>query len=265
MIDIHSHILPGVDDGSPDLETSLQYLKLIQDSGVSDLFLTPHYIPGEYNNTKNNILDKCYSLKLAAEQENITIRLHCGLELYLTDSQAQNINFSDFRMGDSDYILVETALNGFPMNLLDVLFYMVRKGYKPIFAHPERYVNIIEDISVAEDLIYRNVYLQANSGSFLGHYGPTISKTVWKLFHRGFLHFIASDEHCISKSYSLLKLRNMLLDNYSEEQINTLIYDNAAKIISNEKIALFNQKISPLNERKNSGNILHKLLSFLER
>ncbi len=260
MIDIHTHILPSVDDGSQSMEIALKCLKTLQNSGVTDVFLTPHYIPGEYDNTKSLIKEKCRELKEAADKESITLKQHCGIELYLTGSKKEESDFAEFRMGESDYVLVETAMQGFPVNLLEHLYLMVRKGLKPILAHPERYIDIIQDLSLAEDLIYRNVYLQANAGSFLGLYGRTASRAAWEMFQKGYFHFIASDYHCQEQEYPLKQFRDMISENYPEYPVDYLLLDNPAKIIANEKIDYINSEILTSFPENNSGGFLQKLL-----
>ena len=263
MIDIHTHILPGVDDGPADMDTALSTLQHIEVCGVTDLFLTPHFMPGAYQNTKEKIVETYQLFKQKALERGISINLHLGLEIYLTELDNNNNTISDNRLGDSDYVLVETALHGFPINLKEILFSIVRSGLKPILAHPERYIDFIQNVSLAEDYIYRNVYFQGNAGSFLGYHGRTVAGTAWEMFHKGFYHFIASDEHCHGKDYSLIILRNMLMENYSESQIDLLMQDNPARILQNEKVVFFNPEIKPTRDKGNSGNIFQKFLRLL--
>jgi protein-tyrosine phosphatase len=260
MIDIHTHILPAVDDGAKDTEISLRCLKTLQESGVTDVFLTPHYIPGEYDNTHEKIEEKCRLLRKSASQEGITVNLHSGVELYLTDAGQQDVDYSSYRLGSSDYILVETAMHGFPINLLDNLYQMVRKGYKPILAHPERYIDIIQNPSLAEDLIYRNVYLQANAGSFFGDFGKASTRAVWSMLQKGFIHFVASDYHCQTQNYPLTVFRDMMTTNYPGFPIDLLINQNPAKIIKNEEIEYLNREVLTSFPKTNAESFFQKIL-----
>lgn len=259
MIDIHTHILPAVDDGAEDMDTALLNLKVIQESGVTDLFLTPHYIPGEYESSNIFNYVSCKLLGIAAREQHININLHCGIELYLTDEEEKDADFTKFRMEDSDYVLVETGMNGFPVNFREILYLMVKKGFKPVLAHPERYYEIMQDISIAEELIYRNVYLQANAGSFLGLYGNTIAKTAWDIFEKGYYHFIASDHHCRNTEYTMSTLRLLLSEYYSNKVINLLMYENPARLLRNEKIKYFNPKIHSHIKGEERGNLIQQV------
>ena len=263
MIDIHTHLLPGVDDGAEDLDSALRCLKVMAECGVTDVFLTPHHIPGEYENKKDRTLSKTEALKEALSQEGIGVNLHTGSELYLTETAGKDPGFGEFVMGDSDYILVETAMNGFPLNLREILYLMVRKGFKPILAHPERYLDIIQDISIAEELVYRNVYLQANAGSFLGEHGRSVMNTAWEMFQKGYYHFIASDHHCRSNNYSLSALESILSEQYPEHLVKLLVYDNPMKIINKEKIEYFSPGISDDSSDRVSEGFIHKILRMM--
>lgn len=264
MIDIHTHILPNTDDGAENMEIALSCLSKIQEVGVTDVFLTPHYIPGEYDNTGEIIDRKCTELRKTAKENDINVNLHCGVEFYLTGTGQKETDFSGFRLGNSDYVLVETAMHGFPVNLFEILYIMVKKGYKPILAHPERYMDIMKDSTIAEDLIYRNVYLQANAGSFIGDYGKIVSRTAWEMLQKGFYHFIASDHHCNTNHYSLQVISNLFAEDYPEYPLDMLINENPARIIRNEKIEYFNPPILMNKENGNSKGFFQKILQFFD-
>lgn len=263
MIDIHSHVLFGVDDGSVDLENSLYSLKLLQDAGVTDVFTTSHYIVGEYDLPREEINRKFKELQEAIVREGLTINIYPGAEYYLTDANSKTSNFADYTLGNSKYILVETAMNGFPHNLLETLYQLVVKGFKPILAHPERYSDIISNPKQVEDLIYRNVYMQANAGSFLGYYGKSIAKTVWELFSNGWIHFIASDYHCHSDDYPLARLVDVFSREYPEINLDLYIKENPTKIIANEKIEYLSAGFSHLSQEPES--FISRLLSIFKR
>jgi protein-tyrosine phosphatase len=263
MIDIHTHILPYIDDGAEDIEDALKALKLAQDSGVTDIFLTPHYMPGEYDNTKTLIRGEIKLLREAALEESIGINLISGIEVYLTQMRGKMIDFDKFRMADSDYVLVETAMHGFPINLFDMLYQMVKDGLRPILAHPERYIDIMKNINIAEELIHRNVYLQANAGSFLGEYGSLVTSTVWEMFHHGYIHFIASDHHCRTDSYSLATLENLLRENYTDVPVKKLMCDNPARILRNEPVEFLNPEIQPIRKDRDTESLFHRLLRII--
>ena len=261
MIDIHTHFLPAVDDGSPDLETSLHYLKMVSDYGVTDVITTPHLIQGEYNNSPEYIGQQCQLLRSKIQENRININIHCGMEVYLTGSTNEVMTDINCRLAGGDYVLVETAMNGFPLNLNDVLYQLVVKGFKPVLAHPERYIDIIKNSQKAEDLIYRNVYLQLNAGSFIGYYGKSVAKAAWELFNEGFVHFIASDFHCQSADYPLVQVYELLSDQYGEEAVRQFTHDNPRKILNNESIDYYTKPNVLLNH--NSGkSMFSRIFSF---
>ncbi len=250
MVDIHTHILPAIDDGSGDIDSSLLYVSLMKEKGVTDFFVTPHYIVGEYDNTPDIVSRKYDELTAAILHKGYDINVHKGVEVYLSSGILEKVDLRKYCLGNSDYILVETAMNGFPANVLEIFYQLVKKGFKPILAHPERYIDIIKKVSLVEDLIYRNVYMQVNAGSFLGVYGDQVAKTAWDLFHKGFIHFIASDCHCHRDEYILPIAKQVLKERYPDYTSEIFTDVNPAKIISNEKIEYFNPAVHQVSEEQ---------------
>lgn len=236
MIDIHTHILPYCDDGADSLNEAIKELTEISRSGVTDVILTPHYIRNVFENSREKNQVMYQELKSSMQQKQIKINLHQGAEVYLDDKIWIDIEKYDLMLADSDYVLVETSFNGFPRDLLENLYQLVRKGYKPILAHPERYSDIIQDHDLAEDLIYRNVYLQMNAGSFLGYYGNKVQKTAWQLLKRKLVHFLASDTHCNSDYYFLNESLQTVVKNTEPEFIEQITTLNPEKLLQNKFI-----------------------------
>lgn len=239
MIDIHTHILPEVDDGAIDIVSAVKQLKMMSDSGVSAVFLTPHFLPGRYEATNEILQKNLKELRNAITAEAVNIDLIMGREIYLDSVILSRIdNFKPF-MGNSKYLLVETNMTDFPSDLNEILYHLVIMGFKPILAHPERYNNIIFDQTLAEDFLHRNVYLQINAASILGYYGKSVQKTAWFLIEQGFAHFLASDNHCRQDFYELPEAIEMIKQNIDDHTADLLTKINPHKIIENEDIEIF--------------------------
>ncbi|MCK4653787.1 MAG: hypothetical protein KAU01_05025 [Candidatus Cloacimonetes bacterium] len=239
MIDIHTHLLHGCDDGSPDIETSLSHLKKMIAAGVSIIVVSPHFIRNTYHNTSEGIEKKFKELKSAIKKEKIPVTLFKAAEVYLDMNSKDIIKSENFTINDTDYVIVETNLTGFPTNLYEILYELVTNGYKPILAHPERYTNIIRNPELSEDIIHRNVYFQLNAGSLLGQYGKSIQKTAWFLLEKGFVHFLASDTHCKSYEYTLPIAVEEIKKNVDKYTAELLTEINPTKMLNNEKIEFF--------------------------
>ncbi len=239
MIDIHTHILHGIDDGSESLEISLEQLKIMQNSGVDTVIFTPHYIRNSYHNTKEVIREKFDELKSAAEKEGINLNLYTAAEVYLEKDIIQDIEKEDFTINNSRYVLVETSLSEFPSDLYQILYDLVVKGYKPILAHPERYSNVANDFEIAQDIINRNIYLQINAGSILGNYGKHVQKAAWHLLEYGYAHFLASDNHCKTQEYILPKAMEEIAKKFDDYFVELLTEINPRKVLQNKDIPYF--------------------------
>ena len=239
MIDIHTHILPGCDDGSPDMETSMKKIRKMADAGIDGIVLTPHFIRNQYHNTSNVITGKFKKLKSQLKKENILLNIYQAAEVYLDSNIKKDIESEKLVIVNTNYVLVETNLTGFPSDFFDILYELVKSGYRPILAHPERYADIINDPSSAEDLVHRDIYLQLNAGSLIGHYGRSVKNTAWYLLEMGFTHFLASDDHCKSEDYSLPAAMDEIRKQIDDYTVELLTVINPKKMLNNEKIDLF--------------------------
>ncbi len=222
------------------MEDSLNELSEISQSGVTDVILTPHYLRNVFENSKLLTRHIFEALEINLTKHNINIKIHHGAEIYLEDKIWEDIKEHDLYMGNTDYVLVETGFSGFPSNFLEILYQLVKRGYKPILAHPERYEDIIINPDLAEDLIYRNVYLQMNAGSFLGYYGNKVQRTAWKLLKRKLVHFLASDTHCNMDYYYLNEALQTVIKNTENGFIDLITRKNPEKLLLNEEIGYIN-------------------------
>ncbi len=238
MIDIHSHLIPNVDDGSDSLENSLKYLKFMESVGVETLVLTPHFIRDSVEYFED--IDKNYKLLVeSSKQENIKINLVLAKEVMLYPSILDDIEKFRLNISGTNYILVETNFQGFPDFFDETLYRLLKNGYRPILAHPERYSDIMDNIELANELMHRNILLQINSGSFYGLYGRKVRKTVQKLFKKGYCHFVAGDFHGHADNYSLHNAVDLIRNITDDFSANLLSEENPSKMLNNEDIRIF--------------------------
>ncbi len=263
MIDIHTHILPAIDDGSPDLKTSIKQIKMMVERGVTNIVCTPHFMRNNYHNTDQIITSKFQLLKKEIAREKIDVKLHKAAEVYLDNKSLQTIKKEQFNIDNTKFVLVETSMSEFPADLYDILFHLVLEGYKPILAHPERYQPFQKNCEIAEEFMYKNVYLQMNAGSFLGQYGTRIQKTAWNMLSKGYVHFIASDNHCRHEDYSLALAYDAIAETIDNYTAKLLIETNPKKLLNDEKIDFFYVEASNTENKTFLEKIKEKIKKLL--
>lgn len=211
MVDIHTHILPFVDDGSPSVEVSLKMLENQCENGVSAVVLTPHYSVERGYLCRGETLKKAFfEFKNQVEKANIDIKLYLGQEIYWSDGG----NIVDLlRSGElltingSKYVLLEFSSANRPESVSDVLYTLGIYGYKAIIAHVERYRWITQKL--IDSMRAKGALIQINADSLLGKGGLRLKLFCKKIIKRGLVDFVASDEHSFRPS-NLKKAREIL-------------------------------------------------------
>ena len=220
MIDYHCHILPGVDDGCHDLDESLAMAKVLTAAGFKEVYCTPHCIHGVYDNTPSSVCAAVEQLQEQISCEGIPLKLHPGMEYYLDEYFLQKL--SDVQpLGETSLLLVELSMQyADPVQTRDQIFQIVRKGYTPVLAHPERYqflipreekVGLLSGVKrlfmraqdtgkipapgLLAELQQQGCLLQGNIGSFAGYYGHKVQANAEQLQRAGFYRFWGSDGH----------------------------------------------------------------------
>ncbi|MGB0523706.1 MAG: tyrosine-protein phosphatase [Flammeovirgaceae bacterium] len=195
-VDMHSHLLPGIDDGAKTIEESLALIQRLVELGFTKLIMTPHIMSDFYRNTPEIILEKLDLVKQACQAEGIEVELEAAAEYYLDegfikklDNQEKLLTFGD------QYLLFETSYLNAPHQLDSAIFMMQSQGYKPVMAHPERYVYNFGKIDKFVEYHEKGVLMQVNLMSVLGYYGPPQKRMADELIEKGIVSFIASDCH----------------------------------------------------------------------
>ena len=195
MIDIHSHLLFGVDDGSRTLEESVHVIKKLSEVGYTDIILTPHYInDSTYVSTREENLDVLKRLKVGLIRNNVNVNLYLGNEIYI-DSEIANLLKNNIisSLNDTKYLLIELPMSGESEIYYDIFLDLINMGYKVILAHPERYISFQKDFNKIYELKELGVLLQSNVGSVLGDYGRGAKKTIKRLLKENLITFMGTD------------------------------------------------------------------------
>lgn len=252
MIDIHCHILPNIDDGSTSVENSINQLRIMEQRGISDAYLTAHYFRGHYQYERRQYDEKLANLRQEAQRAALQIQLKSGFEIFAQPDIIDDIKAKSLTLGDSPYVLIESELNGLAQDFYANVYPLLRAGYKPILAHAERYVSIMRKPSKARDLIDRNIYIQTNAGSLLGHYGEKVRQTAWVLLENGWTHFLASDDHVRADYGAIFEAYDMISQRIDTHTADLLTKSFPASIESEDRIPYTYVKVQrPHHHKKN--------------
>lgn len=261
MIDIHTHLIPNIDDGSVSLEASLNQLQSMAEFGVKRVYLTSHYFRGHYQYSRQDYDQRLAKVASAVQDRNIAIELVPGFEIFLLPNILADIKEQNLTLGNSSYILIESDLNGLPDDFYTNIYPLLRAGYRPILAHAERYVSIMRKPSLAESLSHRNVYCQTNAGSLLGVYGEKVKETGWKLVNNGWTHFLASDDHGRGTYYCLPEAYNEITQQIDEHTAELLCNSHPDAIYSGRTIPYHYVEVIPTHHHHHRRSWLKRLFA----
>ena len=210
--DIHSHILPGIDDGSPDIETSLQLVRGIHDLGISKTVATPHIIADMYRNTPEIINAALADLRAACEIAEIKIEISAAAEYMLDDYFLKLLNEdSPLLCIHKNVVLTEQSYAAGSNNLHEISFEIMKKGYRPIMAHPERYYYYHDDYAQYGHLKDMGFLLQVNILSLTGYYGKPVAKAARYIIDNELADLVGTDLHHSRHLAVLQKNENLIM------------------------------------------------------
>lgn len=236
-IDIHSHIIPGVDDGAHDMETSMRMLQLAADDGISEIILTPHNKPGHRPMDFSKLALKVEDMRSWLLGKKIGIKLYIGNEIYYrSDLVSEMENGHAVTLAGSRYVLVEFNPSDYYDHIRNGLYTLLMNGYYPILAHAERYREIRAKKSGMSDLREMGCYIQVNAGSVMGKFGFDTRQYSRKLLKQELVHFIATDAHDVGKrAPHLSACADYMIKKYGEDYAAQLLYDNPSSVIQDKE------------------------------
>ncbi len=201
--DVHSHFIPGIDDGAPTLEASMELLAAMREMGFSKAITTPHVMSDGYRNTPEIILGGLEQVRAEVERTGLDIEVHAAAEYYLDHELEQKVMERKVLTFGKDMLLFELPFMTEPAILLQLIFAMQTQGYRPVLAHPERYGFWQQDLTRCEQLKERGVLFQLNTIALMGAYGPGVRRQAERFIERGWYELVGSDCHRMDHVHAL--------------------------------------------------------------
>ncbi len=240
MVDIHTHILYGIDDGSQSIEESLSILAKLSRIGFTDVILTPHYIDNsEYKANNKEKKELLTNLKEEVVKHNIPINLYLGNEVFIDDDILEKIyNHEIYTLNNTSFILIELPLVEKFEYAIEVFFELRKKGVQIVLAHPERYVMIQKNVKLINEFIEIGCLLQGNIDSLSGKYGKAAVKVFTKLLKEHKYFTLASDVHHARSGYfdRFEELKREVIKLTDAAYFNELFVENPKKILADVQI-----------------------------
>lgn len=254
MIDLHSHILPGLDDGAKNLRESLMMARMAEKEGIEKMVATPHLFRGGNIHEDLGIIQrKRDELSQALNENSVSVEILTGAEVHISHNLIHQIrlNRRHLTLNKSSYMFVEFPSDHVFPGVKNLLFELMSEGIIPIIAHPERNSVFANTPSLLYDLIQMGAFSQANSGSFSGLYGKKAEEAVFRFLELNLIHFIASDCHntrsivpwlreAVSKTEAII----------GKDEARALVDDNPQAVLNDEEIPYLAEPISPKEKEK---------------
>ncbi|CAM5390352.1 Tyrosine-protein phosphatase YwqE [Streptomyces afghaniensis] len=237
MIDIHSHILPGIDDGAQTIEDSINMAKEAVNEGITTIIATPHHKNNQYINKKSSILEKVNDLNAVLKQENIPLNILPGQEVRIYGEVIEDYYKEEIlTLNHTKYLFIEFPSSSVPRYAERLLYDLQTEGIIPIIVHPERN----KELQIKPDLLYQFVkngaLTQVTASSVAGYFGKNVKKFSEQLIEHNLTHFIASDAHNIhNRSFKVREALDMIEENFGLDYINLLI-ENAEFLIEDKNV-----------------------------
>ena len=201
--DVHSHLIPGIDDGAKTIEQSIEMLLKFQELGFKKVITTPHILSNLYPNTPEIILNGYQKVKEELKKQDVDITFEAAAEYFYDDHFLSEIDRDTVLKFNQNHVLFEFSFNTEPLRVDELLFKIQSKGLIPVLAHYERYAFCLGNMKMAEELKEKGCLIQMNLTSLTGHYGPAIKKTAENLIKHKLVNLVGTDCHRIEHLHVL--------------------------------------------------------------
>lgn len=251
MIDIHSHVLPKIDDGPNSWEDTLAMLRQGEADGITEVAITHHIVSNMDYRREPEIIVKFRELQERLPIEGINIKVHLGAEIYAQPDMELFHTISTYN-DNKKYFLIEFPMQGVPKFAAEKFFDLIMGGLVPIIAHPERNLGIIRNPHRAYEFVQRGALLQMNAGSILGRHGESVKDTAKLLLESNLIHFVGSDGHNTrGRPLKMRDAREAVAKGWGEERADLLFHKNPKRALRGEPITI--SEPLPVEIQKSSG------------
>ncbi|MEK3765069.1 tyrosine-protein phosphatase [Solibacillus sp. FSL K6-4121] len=240
MIDMHSHILFGVDDGPKALQETLDMMQKAVDEGITEIVATSHSFHPQYNVSHEKVMEQITIIQQQVNKQNIPLKIHAGHEVRLVENIITLLeNKEILTLANSKYMLLELPSSTVPVFTKRIIIALQEKGITPIIAHPERNKAIAERPSKLEELVREGAMAQITAGSLAGHFGKSIQKLSLDLVKANLVHTYGSDVHNLSTRPFLFEAGLDYLEKKKQLDAVDVLLENNARIIENRNFIVY--------------------------
>lgn len=226
MLDLHCHILPGVDDGALTLDDSLAMAEKAISQGITHLMCTPHHNNGKYSNPANQVIEQVARLQQELDQRNLNLTLLEGQEVRITGTLLEDIAKGDILFTDLDdtYILLEFPTGEVPAYTEQLFFQLLSQGHTPVIVHPERNAVFRKDPNELIPFLEMGVLTQLTAPSIVGVFGKEIQKTAKQMLKNNMLYMVASDAHNLrQRGFYLKEACEIIRKEYGQSKVDEMM------------------------------------------
>lgn len=241
MIDIHTHLIPNVDDGADSIDETLRLARAAVDEGITHTVLTPHHNRYWVTNEKDDVIEYTKEVEQAIKEADIPLTVSPSQEIRLNEEFSEELFKNNYLSldGEGKYYLVEFSWSEFPSFAEEYLQEMIDAGITPVIAHPERQEPFIENPDLLKRLIQMGCISQVTATSVVGGYSERIRQAAFSMMNENLIHVIASDAHdTVARPFNLINALDVLEQDYGVDYKNYLV-NNAEKIFNGQSLEKF--------------------------
>lgn len=258
LVDLHSHILPGVDDGSPDIEHSLALAQAAVNDGITHMLLTPHHMDGKYVNHKEDVIKKTNKFQQALTENKIPLKVFPGQEVHINDRLLEAIDNDDILFADENnrYLMLELPHTHVPEYFMKNIFPELRnRGIIPVIVHPERNQEIQRTPDLLYEMVNKGCLTQLTASSYLNVFGKEVTEFTQKIIDADLGFTFSSDAHNLKGRKTRMTKAYEKLYKVSEKKANQY-WENGKMILNGEDVTL--QQIKPIKTKFSFFDFLRK-------
>ncbi len=244
MIDVHCHMLPGVDDGSKDLTTSLELAQAAVADGITHALMTPHHMNGQYTNHAADVIRMTDAFQAELEKRDIPLTVFPCQEVRINGQLLEAIDHHDILTCDvtGHYVLIEFPSDDVPLYTQNMLFEVMQRGMIPVIVHPERNTRLMKHPGLLYQMIERGAFAQVTASSYVGTFGKKVQQFSEDIIDAGLAHVFASDAHHLpGRSYEMSDAFKRLTRKRGEKKAH-IFEENARALVNGDPLVRFNER-----------------------